>query len=289
MIDARSRALESAKKFGIFLNADDITTTELQFSRERVAESLAEDMYYQTVEEDEEDKEDEDFSEMFCDENTSENLEENARENEAISNTESLAQSTSNMVDVFDSDGSKKSIRKSTFLWMLAENKNKLSSDRLKRVQGTSSQALGPASKKQKTIDIFDNGVNLLKCNDIKIGDWALFKLTQPKTQPSSSIENRNRQFIGNVLGFRRIDETGRPKQFKTSHVSAETNPNENIEVLAALYICQGNKLERYNSKQIILKQQYRATIKPPIVKKEESTNKISYHLEFDFSELENF
>lgn len=293
MIDARSRALESAKKFGIILNADDITTTELQFSRERVAESLADDMYYQTVEEDEEldeeDKVDEEFSEILCEENASpdanELASENPEENAEISNTQSPTQSTSNMVDVFDSDGSKKSIRKSTFLWMLAENKNKLSSDRLKRVQGSSSQNLGPASKKQKTIDVFDNGVNLLKCNDIKIGDWALFKMTRP----SSSIENQNGQLIGNVLGFRRLDEKGRPKQFKTTHVSTETNPNENIEVLAALYICQGNKLERYNSKQIILKEQYRATIKPPIVKKEESTSKISYHLKFDYSELEEF
>lgn len=49
-----------------------------------------------------------------------------------------------NFVEIIDPDGSKRKIRKSTFVWLLMESKDKLSSDRLKRVQR------GPQSNKKK-------------------------------------------------------------------------------------------------------------------------------------------
>lgn len=275
MKNARSKALDKARQFGIVLNAEDITNTELQFSRERIARSLVTNMIEpidDTLDEDDEELNEVPI-ELACDENA--------------------ADSSNTMIDIIESDGSKRSIRKSTFLWMMANFKDKLSSGRSMRVRGSSSQNVGPPGKKQKTIektiDIFNNEVNILKSDAIKIGDWVLVKTPQS----SSNLENKKGHLIGNIIGFRHIDDKGRPKQFKTMHVPTITDPNEaSTEILAVWYVCKSetNNLEQYNGKLSILKEQYLGTIKPPVVKKDSSeTRKINYSLEFECSEINKF
>lgn len=275
MKNARSKALDKARQFGIVLNAEDITNTELQFSRERIARSLVSKMIEpidDTLDEDDEELNEVPI-ELACDENA--------------------ADSSNTMIDIIESDGSKRSIRKSTFLWMMANFKDKLSSDRSMRVRGSSSQNVGPPGKKQKTIektiDIFNNEVNILKSDAIKIGDWVLVKTPQS----SSNLENKKGHLIGNIIGFRHIDDKGRPKQFKTMHVPTITDPNEaSTEILAVWYVCKSetNNLEQYNGKLSILKEQYLGTIKPPVVEKDSSeTRKINYSLEFECSEINKF
>lgn len=276
MKNARSKALDKARQFGIVLNAEDITNTELQFSRERIARSLITNIIEPI--DDISDEEDEELNELACDENA------------ANSSTQSKSDI---MVDIIESDGSKRTIRKSTFLWMLADSKDKLSSDRSMRVRGSSSQNLGPPGKKQKTqektIDIFNNEVNILKSDAIKIGDWVLIKTPQS----ISNLENKKGHLIGNIIGFRHIDDKGRPKQFKTRHVPTITDPNEaSTEMLAVWYVCKSETsiLKQYNGKLLILKEQYLGTIKPPVVKKDSSeTRKINYSLEFAYSEIDKF
>lgn len=86
-----------------------------------------------------------------------------------------------NFVEIIYPDGTKINVRKSTLVWKLLENNGKLSSDRLKRVQGSSS-GIEPKRKKQKTANEPTDPNNedqiLLKATEISIGEWAIFKKT---------------------------------------------------------------------------------------------------------------
>lgn len=165
MKNARSKALDTARQFGIVLNAN-ITNTELQFSRERIARSLVTNMIEpidDTLDEDDEELNEVPI-ELACDENA--------------------ADSSNTMVDIIESDGSKRTIRKSTFLWMLADFKDKLSSDRSMRVRGSSSQNLGPPGKKfdfqkKNTPIIFCTKFDYKKVIRKKIEEYASVYLCQ--------------------------------------------------------------------------------------------------------------
>lgn len=279
MLNARTKALEKAMEFGICLNDDDITVCDLQYSRAKDAESMAANL---TAEMSESFDDLEDIDDELYDEH--ENASTNMTDSESRSET---------MVEVFESDGSKKSILKSTFLWMLTESKDKLSTDRLKRVRGSSNQDSVPTGKKFKSIDYFGDGINILRCDGIKIGDWVLFKFNEIMLQSSSNNKNQNSYLIGNVIGFRNLDENGHVKQSKARYMSTIPNPNENddkkvTEVLAIWYTChEGKILEAYNGKLVVSKDQYLATIRPPTV--QNILNKKHYVLPFEYSELDQF
>lgn len=127
---AKRDALENAKRFGIVFSESEVESTELK----RVDETNngAEDY-------DDDGEGDED------------NVEEDRHDD-----SESLTESNSakNFVHV-ELDGCIEKVRKSRLVWLLTDSKEKLSSDRLKRVQGPpekSSQKL-----KRKKIDDCDN------------------------------------------------------------------------------------------------------------------------------------
>lgn len=273
MENARKNALQKATEFGIYLNANDITTTELQFTRELHAESIIESL-------------------LQSNETDEEIFDENSLTLSAASTSDLDSQSSSELtVDVVDSNGSIKTVRKTTFLWMISEFNDKLSSDRLKRVQGTKSSESNSARKRFKSNDPFSDGtVNILKLDELKIGDWAIFDLCNEANPTNFEGNERNRWLIGNVVGFRYIDEKNRPRQYKTGHVSTTTNQNgkNSIEVLAVWYAYQAdNILKQCIGKFTVLIGKYGGTIKPPLVKKESDC--INYILSFECCELDGF
>lgn len=279
MINARAKALEKASEFGISLNVIDITNTELQFSRKNQAVSTIENML-----------------ELF-DDSLDDTDEEITNSTPSTSDSQSNSES---FIDVIDSDGLTKRVRKTTFLWMLSESNDKLSTDRLKRVHGSSSQDSSSACKKFKSIDYFTDGSNIVKLDYIKIGDWALFN---SEHEPISiSFDNKNGHLIGNIIGFRYLDEKNRPKQFKTGHVStiintaidqnAQVDEKNKTEVLAIWYTCHENNIvKQYNGKLTVLKQHYFGTVRPPIVKTDSSdtNHRAIYVLKFEYSDLDEF
>lgn len=116
MIRAKETAIIQAKKFGMmdFSNIDDFEiTSNLVIDDNEEDFEFGDDIDLDVLE-----NESNDYSEIQGDENTSENVEEN-----------------SPFIAVYDEDGVKRIIRKSTLLWMLCEPSEFVSKDRLRRVQ----------------------------------------------------------------------------------------------------------------------------------------------------------
>lgn len=87
-------------------------------------------------------------------------------------------------VEVINDDGTITNVKKSTFVWKLLESKGKLSSDRLKRVQGTSHSS-EPQRKRRKECDTSlpnESGAELgadqilFQTSDIEICEWVVLK-----------------------------------------------------------------------------------------------------------------
>lgn len=247
---AQKDALGEATEFGIHLNSNDITKCEILIPNESpndVCSAPSDD--------------ESDFDE-------SETMAENVPD-------------SGKFVDI-DSDGTTKTIRKSTFIWMLSESKGKLSSDRLKRVQGCSETNVGP-NKRFKQNDFHEE--SLYKSAELEIGEWALFKPND------DDIANPQNYLIGFVLGFRCIDrKKNRIKHYKRNYATivADTLEKNVIGVLAAWYICDESGLltPSHDKHQSVDIKTYFATMKTPIKKQNENSNKIHFMLAFKYSEF---
>lgn len=213
--------------------------------------------------------------------------------------SQDIASNSDLTIEIVDSDGEVKTVRRSTFLWMLSESNEKLSSDRLKRVRGTDSNLDSNSTrKKSKSINVFSDGSNILKLNELKIGDWALFCL-DGIIPIGFEANDLNGHFIANIIGFRFIDENNRPTQYKMGHVlidkikeNLQKNVKKSIEVLAIWYICQPNKiLKQYNGKLTVEIEKYMGTIKQPLPEAGPTSdlNIINNVLQFEYCELESF
>lgn len=201
-------------------------------------------------------------------------------------------------IEIINSDGSISNVRKSTFVWSLLENKSKLSSDRLKRVQGPSSNT-EPKRKKQKTVDSEASKKNseqiIFKATDIEVGEWAVFKVNDENLDKNDVI---NCQFIeknclvGIILGFKNIGERGQGIQYKYRHAKTPLDGDfkSNLQVLGAWYTCNESgtlsAVENKNKIKIHM-QNYIATMKTAItVKNVQDNSKLSYQLPCELSQF---
>lgn len=118
-----------------------------------------------------------------------------------------------------------KFVRKSKIMWSLANSSEKLSSDRLQRVQKRKS-----ARRQLEFVNVSMKDKPIYKVAEIKIGDWCVFRDTH---------QHIPRTFLlGNVLGFRYINgKTNKEKQYSLDFapVVHETNLR-GVEVLASWY-----------------------------------------------------
>lgn len=235
--------------------------------------------------------------------NPAENRAELARESDSgqvsssITVTDPGVDEKRNFVEVIHPDGTKTNIRKSTLVWKLSESSGKLSSDRLKRVQGTSNAE--PKRKKQKTTNASNlpNEADsiLFKATEAVVGEWAIFKRND-----QSVMDRQNpKQFLlenclfGHIFGFKNIGPKGRTIQHK-KYVAKTPYDEEsplNLQILGAWYTCNesGNLTPLENKKNIeVSMKNYIATIKMPINTQDgKSENlKLSYAIPCGFSEL---
>lgn len=270
MKSAQKAALEDARWFDIDVNASDITTSEIS------SETL------DTIQKESDNMEVDDVGP------------EEPREEPG---EEGHTEDRQKCVDVVSSDGTIKNIRKSTFVWMLSESKGKLSSDRLKRVQNSSTNET-KQSKKIKLSGQSNEEQVFVKSAYLNIGEWALFK-TNCNERDDDSRENFqanatliSSHLIGNVLGFRYIDEKNRIKRDKSNHASTDASQQQNIEILIFGYsFDEGRMLIPNKSKMqyAINIKKYMATMKNPIVKRNDGPDKISYMLPCEFCDVKDF
>lgn len=125
-------------------------------------------------------------------------------------------------LDIIDENG-KKTVRKTSLIWNLADSKHKLSADRLERVRGIKRKS---SSRQLEFVDVSTIDRSLYTSERIKVGDWCLLKNT---------ICGNEKYIIGNILSFQYADGT----TYKTRHyawdyatTSIVTNARK-IDVLA--------------------------------------------------------
>lgn len=170
----------------------------------------------------------------------------------------------SKFIDVLNEDGTKKHVKKSTFVWMLSQSKSKLSSDRLKRVQDatktdyvkrrklepTNDDSLISKSNELQIGSFFSIHVNsnlFFNYNLMFVGNWCFFKnmgVLVASLSEQNVVENC---ILGNVIAFKYAKEKSMKSKLYTLDF-APTSPgqtnetdqqsNTNIQVLATWYIC---------------------------------------------------
>lgn len=175
------------------------------------------------------------------DENDSEQLFEDSPRNSLNASHSKSNEPTdiSKFVQLTDSDGTVKEVKKSTFIWMLTNTKGKLSTDRLKRVQGNSSCSGQPKKKKkrQKTSSESSgkyNGQFLFKFEDLECHTWAIFGINNENYQHIESEIEIGACIIGIVLGFKTIGEKGKVIQYKLNYAPTPISKKfkTNVQVL---------------------------------------------------------
>lgn len=272
MESAQSAALEKAAQFGIILTANDIADTEMS---QRSIET--------SIENDELENENDSEDELVVDENQSD-------------------EASSPFLHFIDPDGTTRKVRKSTFIWMHSEKKDKLSSDRLKRVQRSERSFIDPDAKRRKesSSGVSEHNLeecepssepNLIKSTEIMIGDWVIFDLKN-ETIPSNledEIAILDGHLIGLIIGFRYIDENNRSMQYKANFVSLlnQNQDGKKIMALAIWYSCHRNGVLYQIFRNLSFGiESYKCTMKSPIIKNE--AENVSYILPFQYSELES-
>lgn len=269
-------ALAQAEKLGIRLAQEDITNCEINTNDNLLDEIL-------------EEPDEDEFNINDPDEHT---------------DNDSTAESHRN-IEVWDIDGSVKIIPKSTLIWMLTESKDRLSSDRLKRVQGSASK---PSSKRIKLEqpNKLSTVPTLFKSDQLKISEWAIFKADN--IQNDSGIRDYK---IGLITGFKifekKFSAKGRWKQYKSHYVPInteknqtiskklrlelgfDTSPNE-IHVLGVFYTCdeKGILSPNENIDKFALKN-YFATMAQPKTRKDDNCDSIVYSIPCEYAELIKF
>lgn len=135
-----------------------------------------------------------------------------------------------------DTKSGKKTILKSSLMWSLTNSKDKLSTDRLRRVRGVSKAS---PRRQLEFVDVSLLNQPIHKANEVKIGDWCVFT--------NIFDENQTGFLLGNILSFRYVDgRTNAEKTYSLDFASVEKRPGgippqenpekKNVEILASWY-----------------------------------------------------
>lgn len=265
---AQSDALKNAAKFDMCFSEKDIESCELQERTRQNDETPMEEDFFDLL------------KQSMADETRAEN-------------------EIEKMVEVINPDGSKRFLRKSTLVWLLCDSKDKLSSDRLKRVQSASDSS----SKRFKpnTPDVSQSTQPVFKSQILEIGEWAIFQHNDQSFGESSNVTNisMNNFLFGFVIGFRLVSkedsgEMKHKKQYNKSYI--HINPRNSFDkthfqILCIWYTCDqiGTlNMVQSNAQKLIYNSNYVATMKKPNIKRCERSSSISYVLPCKNSEMES-
>lgn len=282
MNNALQDALQTIAQFGINLTESDVISVHDKLLTDKINENL------------------DDYSALHS--SSESDLSDLATSLETILQADTEANVEINagtFVDVIDSDGSTKKIKKSTFIWMHSKSNEKLSSDRSQRVRGSSKVNTNKRFKHDWT-----DKPNLVKMEHIAIGDWVVFKCS--KDSVSANVDGD--YLIGAVYGFKYANDKKRRK-FKFNHVQINEQDNfrnrnsgiavcpstsqsknqieysSNIEIIGTWYTFNENgRLSSIQENKFANIKNYIGTLKNPIVNREQAI--ICYTLPCEYSEL---
>lgn len=196
-------------------------------------------------------------------------------------------------IEIENLDGTKALMRKSTLVWQLLGTNGKLSSDRLKRVQGSSESKRKKRKTVQTDLNVPIGNPILFKSANIEIGEWAIFKIDCECAINRQNSEQYLKEncLLGIVSGFKLINENGKEIQHKSS--DAKTTFNEefklNLNVLGIWYVCNQNRSLTKIDNKIKIKiniRNYIATMKTVDTKIEKPSENLKYEIPCEFSEL---
>lgn len=126
-----------------------------------------------------------------------------------------------------------KTVRKSSLIWNMSTNKERVSSDRLKRVRGTKRKSC----HQLEFVDVSAILEPLHAAEKIKIGDWCIFTNVFDET-PDTFI-------LGNIISFQYAAKSKAYKDRKYTWDFASVSPNENdpkkMDVLSFWYRISAN------------------------------------------------
>lgn len=165
-------------------------------------------------------------------------------------------------------DGEKKTIKKSTLLWLLSESTGYLSKDRLKRVQDAS-RSKTCRRRLQFSKEISNKSSIKHEC-EIKIGDWCIFT-------------DDRKPILGHVICFKYIKgKNPKQKQYSWDFVPVSVDEDKEnirgINVLAEWFqIRKDGKLRAIDSVKSSYKniENYVATFKNPLFNYDEESKQI--------------
>lgn len=126
-------------------------------------------------------------------------------------------------------------VRKTTLMWNFSNSKGKLSSDRLKRVCG-SKRTL--PRRQLEFIDVSKIDQPIHTSDEIKVGDWTIFKNVCNESNESEESENTANFILGNVLCFQYSGgKTYKQREYPSDFASTlQENNSKTIDALALWY-----------------------------------------------------
>lgn len=279
IIKARTDALHKASKFGMNVSANDIFTCDLKINPV-VPDPLPEPDPEPNQESD---------TDTETDVEEIERAQENLVEH-AMDEMDSSVASPGNInIEVIEEDGSSNPVRISNYVWSMTKSSDKVSADRLKRVQRNAQEDDSQPSKRLKLSEQSatsnNDNCNLFKSDVLGISDWAIFKNDIYKSSTGDRTES---YLIGFVVGFRFLEEkldekTKKMKKKITSckneYVSTKKQTGnlaskKCIQALCIWYVWDENKLLtlRKSSDNLVLNiGNYLATMRAPNMEKKDS------------------
>lgn len=134
----------------------------------------------------------------------------------------------SKFIEVCQPDGTNKIVLKSSIVWLLTNSTEKLSSDRLKRVQGTHPHKLENIKRSRQdprlncNLSIPDEHI-FFKSDKIYIGDWCVFGFDRD-SNPNTCIPEENaieNILVGSIIAFKyTLGSTEKEKQYHLEFVN---------------------------------------------------------------------
>lgn len=262
---AKRKAIFDAAKFEMHVDEADIDTWELPNKNVDV-----DDLSY----EEDEFNENEEIIYYDNDENASENDDDFEDDNACLMDE---SDESKNWVIVVE-NGVEKSIRKGTLVWLLSESREKLSKDRLTRVQASKTSTIVDQNQRSEKF----NEQIVIQSKYINLFEWCVFK-TDGEENPGICF--------GLLLTFvyaegkREID-----KRFKYDTVNLEERPYlaEQVEALSSWYFMNDNgslvptKVENH---YFLSLKNYVATVIDPMI---DQDTKALYYSESDWRKIDN-
>lgn len=149
----------------------------------------------------------------------------------------------SQFVQVFDDDGAAKLIKKSAVVWLVSDVRERLSTDRLKRVQARrEDESNGPKRRREEQQVSNVKKIRVQHCfqklDQIQVGEWCIFRRFIDESHNHFENGTHSDIVLGAVLGFKYITgKTEKEKQYglDAAPVSSEFG-KRGIEVLALWY-----------------------------------------------------